>query len=179
MKIYTRGGDSGETRLFSGKRVSKDEARIEALGALDELVAAMGLAKAAPEMEAEAVSLIDELQTELYLVMADVAGETRGEGRLRADAVARLEAQIDRMDKDLPELTDFVIPGAAAKSAALHLARTVCRRAERRLVAVLRDGGLPGRVSAYLNRLSDLLFTLARWVDRDAPDAQKTFKQRL
>jgi cob(I)alamin adenosyltransferase len=178
MKIYTRGGDSGETRLFSGKRVNKDEARIEALGALDELVSAMGLAKAAG-IEAEAVALLDDLQTELYLVMADVAGEARGEGRLRSDAVARLEAHIDRMDADLPELTDFVIPGGAPGSAALHLARTICRRAERRAVSVLREGGLPGRVAAYLNRLSDLLFTLARWVERGAPEAQKTFKQRL
>ena len=179
MKIYTRGGDAGQTSLFSGKRVSKDEARIETLGTIDELVAALGVAKAAPGVEPEMHTLLDGVQTELYLVMADVAGETRGEGRLPADAVARMEAQIDRLDADLPPLKDFVVPGVAPGSAALHLARTICRRAERRLVPVLREEGVPGRTNAYLNRLSDLLFTMARWADRAAPDASPTFKGKL
>lgn len=179
MKIYTRAGDGGETRLFSGKRVGKDEARIEVLGTLDELVAALGVAKAAEGIDEALAGSLDDMQTQLYLVMADVAGEARGEGRLPADIVQRLEAQIDALEEDLPELKDFVIPGVSRVSSALHMARTICRRAERRLAPVLREQGLPGRTSAYLNRLSDLLFTMARWVDRESGDGQRTFKSRL
>ena len=176
MKIYTRGGDKGRTSLYSGRRVDKDDARIEALGDLDETVAVLGLAKlAAPE----AARRIEGFQTQLYLAMADIAADAPGEPRLPGDAAAALEAQIDTLDADLPALTDFVIPGASPASAALHHARTLARRAERRVRTAARAHDLPGGTAIYLNRLSDLLFVLARWVDRDGADSGTTFKERL
>lgn len=178
MKIYTRGGDKGRTSLFSGARVDKDDARIEALGAIDEVVAVLGLAKAAPGA-GDVHERLETLQTELYLVMADIATDGGGEARLQAEAVERLEAAIDTLEADLPALTDFVIPGASPSSAALHHARTVCRRAERRVRSARRAHALPKCVLIYLNRLSDLLFVLARWVDRETPEGGRTFKEAL
>lgn len=179
MKVYTRGGDKGRTSLFTGERVDKNEARIEALGSLDELVAALGMAKVAPGCDGELNRMLENLQTELYLAMSDIAGEATGDSRLPGDAVALLESQIDRMDEDLPPLRDFVIPGASPASAALHHARTVCRRAERRVATVSREFTVPAMILAYVNRLADLLFTMARWVDREDPEAGKTFKETL
>lgn len=195
MKIYTRGGDKGRTSLFSGGRVDKDDTRIEALGSIDELVAALGLAKAVPDVEAAARQQLEMLQTQLYLVMADIAagvpdaaGDEPGGGlaaepirdtRLPGDSAAQLEAAIDALEADLPPLADFVIPGASPASAALHLARTVCRRAERRVLSAAREHVVPVDVGIYLNRLSDLLFVLARWVDRETPGGGTTFKERL
>ena len=185
MKIYTRGGDKGQTSLFTGGRVDKVDTRIEALGSVDELVAVLGIAKAAvgianaagaPE---PARQRIEALQAELYLAMADIAGNPGAAGRLAAAAIERLEQAIDTLDAELPPLTDFLIPGASPASAALHHARTVCRRAERRVLAAARENEQPANVAIYLNRLSDLLFVLARWVDRDEPDGGKTFKETL
>lgn len=178
MKIYTRGGDQGQTSLFSGARVGKDDARIEALGAIDELVAALGLAKAAAGAD-EVHGPIEDVQRKLYLVMSDIAAGEPGAGRLPGGAVGRLEAAIDAADAQLPALTDFLIPGASPGSAALHLARTVCRRAERRCGSAARDHAIPAPVPAYLNRLSDYLFVLARWVDREVPGGASIFKERL
>ena len=179
MKVYTRGGDKGRTSLFTGERVAKDEARIEALGSVDELVAVLGLAKVAPGCDETTHRRLEGLQTELYLAMADIAGEAGADSRLPADAVALLESLIDQMDEDLPQLRDFVIPGATPASAALHHARTVCRRAERRVTAVAHDFPLAPILPAYLNRMADLLFTMARWVDRADPGAGRTFKEKL
>ncbi len=195
MKIYTRGGDKGRTSLFTGGRVDKDDSRIEALGSIDELVAALGLAKAASGLELAARQQIEMVQTQLYLVMADIAagapdatGDEPGgeavarstlESRLPGDVAARLEAAIDQLEADLPPLAEFVIPGASPASAALHLTRTVCRRAERRVLSAAREHVVPEEVGIYLNRLSDLLFVLARWVDREIPGGGTTFKERL
>lgn len=179
MKVYTRGGDKGRTSLFTGERVSKHEARIEALGSLDELVAVLGLAKVAVGCGPDTRRRIEALQAELYLAMADIAGEAGRQSHLPEDAVALLESQIDQMDEDLPPLRDFLIPGATPASAALHLARTVCRRAERRVAVVAQQFALPPGMLAYLNRLADLLFTMARWVDREDPEAARTFRQIL
>ena len=178
MRIYTRGGDKGRTSLFTGGRVDKDDARIEALGSVDELVAVLGVAKAACT-DHEAREWLESVQTELYLVMADIAGGAGGDGRLAADAVERLELTIDRLDAELPPLTDFVIPGASPASAALHHARTICRRGERRVLTAGRESDQPANVAIYLNRLSDLLFVMARWVDRAEPGAARTFKEKL
>lgn len=179
MKIYTRGGDKGRTSLFTGERVPKDDARIEALGAIDELVAVLGLAKVAPGCDPGAQRRIEALQTELYLAMADIAGETAGRSHLPADAVALIERMIDELDAELEPLRDFLIAGASPASAALHHARTVCRRAERRLVSAASQAALGPAIVPYLNRLADLLFILARWVDRADPEAGKTFRQLL
>lgn len=180
MRIYTRGGDKGRTSLFTGDRVAKDDARIEALGTIDELVAALGIAKSAAHPWTRITAELERAQSRLYLAMADIAGSgTAGEDADEAAraAVAALEAEIDALDAELPPLADFVIPGTSPASAALHLARTVCRRAERRVLAASREHALPQAVGAWLNRLSDLLFVMARWVDREGP--APTFKDAL
>ncbi len=177
MKIYTRGGDKGRTSLFSGARVAKDDSRIEALGAIDELVAALGLAKCAAHEWTNITGQLEQAQSRLYLAMADIAGSA-GSNKDTADAaVAALEADIDALDADLPPLADFVIPGTSPASAALHMARTICRRAERRVLAAAREHDVPSSVGVWLNRLSDLLFVMARWVDREGP--APTFKDSL
>jgi cob(I)alamin adenosyltransferase len=178
VKIYTRKGDAGETSLFSGERVAKDEPRMEALGGVDELVAGLGVAKA--EIADQALrDRITAIQSELYLLLSELA--TSGPPRLAlpADATARLEAAIDALEAGLPPLKDFVMPGESRASAALHVARTVCRRAERAVIAAGRAAPVPASAIVYLNRLSDLLFVMARTADHGAGGADKTFKSAL
>lgn len=169
MKIYTRRGDDGTTAMRAGGRVAKDSARIEALGTIDEAQAALGVARAEggdPELEAELIAV----ERDLWVLMAEVAtdpGHLRrfepGVSEVNAAMVERLEASIDVHQEATGEITDFTVPGEDALSAALEMARTVVRRAERRLVAVeLKEGSL---APAYLNRLSDLCWTLARAVE--------------
>jgi cob(I)alamin adenosyltransferase len=181
VKIYTRRGDAGQTRLFTGERVSKDEARLEALGSVDELVAFLGLARSQIE-HPEIRSRLIAIQSELYLILGDIASAAPGgsaASKLPGDAVAILESVIDAYDSILPPLRDFVMPGEARASSALHVARTVCRRAERRVVAVARSFPLGERIPAYLNRLSDLLFVMARLVDHESGRTDRTFKAAL
>ncbi len=180
-KIYTRKGDAGQTSLATGERLSKDEARIEAIGAVDELVAALGLARAeAPD--AELGARLIALQSQLYLLMASLSqsAPARAAGlELPADAVAKLEEAIDGYDAALPPLKDFVMPGESRASAALHVARTTCRRAERRVVRAGTEAPGASAAVAYLNRLSDLLFVMARAADHDAGREDRTFKSAL
>lgn len=165
-RIYTRTGDDGTTGLPGGERVGKDAARIEACGAVDELNAALGVALAgglAPEV-AERVRAV---QHELFELGADLAAPEAGRERvagleLAADRVAALERAIDEVEERLPPLANFILPGGSAGAAALHLARTACRRAERWAVALAREEAVGGSVIPYLNRLADLLFCLAR-----------------
>ncbi|HHQ48037.1 MAG TPA: cob(I)yrinic acid a,c-diamide adenosyltransferase [Acidobacteria bacterium] len=164
MKVYTRRGDGGETGLVSGPRVPKGHPRVEAYGTVDELNAVLGLLLAEPVPEPAAVQLAD-VQRNLFSVGAVLADP---EGRLgdgEWDAVA-LERWIDAMEAELEPLASFVLPGGTRAAALAHLARTVCRRAERRVTAL--DGALPEGLLPYLNRLSDALFVLARWLNRRA-----------
>lgn len=178
MKIYTRGGDEGETGLFGGTRVPKSDPRVQAYGAVDELNAAVGFALAldrdaeeGPVLPADRVA---DLQEDLFAVGARLAAADpeRAERRglippLEDGRVSELEDWIDEMDASLPELDAFVLPGGTAAGAQLHVARTVCRRAERRVVALAEEHPeLRERIVPYINRLSDLLFTLARWTNR-------------
>jgi cob(I)alamin adenosyltransferase len=167
MKIYTRTGDAGETGLFGGARVAKTHPRVEAYGAVDELNACLGLAAAwsdAPAL-AERLSVV---QARLFEVGADLATppETKAAGwvpRVDPAWVAALEAEIDTMEAELPPLTQFILPGGSRAAATLHLARTVCRRAERRVLAARAAGeDVSEVVATYLNRLSDWLFVAAR-----------------
>jgi cob(I)alamin adenosyltransferase len=181
-KIYTRKGDAGQTSLFSGERVSKADPRMEAIGAVDELVAALGLAKA--EIADEGVSArLTAIQGELYLILSEVASAdgTRNAPApsISAEAVSALEMLIDEADAELPELKDFVLPGQTRASAALHLARTACRRAERRMVETAETTTVSEPALKYLNRLSDALFMLARLVDHRAGNQDTTFKSTL
>lgn len=166
---------------MTGARVGKDCANVDALGDVDELVAALGLARA-DAADPDLAAALSRVQAELYLLMADLAAPGEGEApasRLPEDAVARLERLIDETDKRLPPLRDFVMPGETRLSAALHLARAVCRRAERNVVSLARETPVAERALAYLNRLSDLLFVLARWAAHAAGRPDATFKATL
>lgn len=172
MKIYTKTGDRGETGLFGGPRVSKDHPRIEAYGTVDELNCVVGVARAAG-VGAEIDALLARIQNELFSVGAELASSDPG--RLRLNVITNchieyLEQAIDRFDAQLPPLKQFILPVGTSAAAALHLARTVCRRAERCVVALdrLPDESISSELIVYLNRVSDLLFVLARAANRQA-----------
>ncbi len=173
MRIYTRKGDTGTTGLlFGGDRVSKAELRTDAYGTTDEAVSALGLARAALPAGALA-DLVLRLQRELFVVGAELATHvdrrprlTDGVSRLTAPMVSALEAEIDALEADYPMPKEFVLPGESMAGAALDLARTTVRRAERRCVGLAAEGGLPdSQAVPYLNRLADLLFVMARAAD--------------
>lgn len=176
MKIYTRTGDTGETSLFDNTRVSKADPRVDAYGEVDELNACIGAAIAAGIEDDIAVQLV-AIQKDLFAVGARLADPSvRIAGRVTKavvspDDILRLEQAIDQLEADLPPLRRFILPGGSSPGAWLHLSRTVCRRAERRVIA-LRGGAVDGAVEAaviiYLNRLSDLLFVMARAVNHRA-----------
>lgn len=185
MKIYTRRGDGGETDLFGGERVHKDALRVEAYGEVDELNAAVGAAAAAND-EADVASLLSRIQSTLFDVGASLA-TPEAEHRVKANVpqvsdedVAELEAHIDRFEGELEPLKSFVLPGGTAAAAAFHVARAVCRRAERRTVSLHAAEPVELAVLRYLNRLSDLLFTLARLANARAgcPDVPWVGRER-
>lgn len=170
-RIYTRTGDAGQTALGNGARVSKTDLRIAAIGDVDETNAAIGVARlsAPPQID----SMLARLQNDLFDLGADLCVPLRnGETRLRiAPAhVERLEREIDRMNEALQPLASFILPGGCACSAHLHLARTVCRRAERTVIALAAQDDIGSSVLQYLNRLSDHLFVAARYANRDVGD---------
>jgi cob(I)alamin adenosyltransferase len=180
MKIYTRTGDQGDTGLFGGGRVTKSHPRVEAYGDVDELNACIGLARAI-----EPMPRIDEvlvpLQRDLFSIGALLATPDREKMKAHLDKanlddrrIGELERAIDDGDRELEPLKSFIIPGGTPKAAALHVARTVCRRAERRVIA-LGNEEIPAIVVVYLNRLSDLLFTLARVANRRAGAGEVTW----
>ena len=163
MKLYTKQGDDGHTGLFGGGRVPKNDARVCAYGEVDECNSAIGvvIAKGA---DVEMVTMLRQVQSELFTLGAELAAAGgRSPGVKIGDAhVAQLERWIDTADKEMPPLKNFVLPGGTETAAALHLARTVCRRAERTTVALSLQQTVRPAVIIYLNRLSDLLFALAR-----------------
>jgi len=173
-KIYTRGGDRGETSLGDGSRVSKLDGRIEAYGTVDELNAALG-AVLAGEVPAELRRVLERVQNELFDLGADLSVPAGVQGRLRVEQamVDGLEQDCDRFNAGLGELRSFVLPGGTAAAAGLHVARTICRRAERETLRAGREHEIEPLVPVYLNRLSDLLFILSRvanvLVGRDEP----------
>lgn len=180
-KIYTRTGDEGDTGLFGGGRVPKDHPRVEAYGDIDELNAAIGLARSI-----ESMPRIDEIlvpvQRDLFSLGALLATPDRekmreqlAKARLDDERIAQLERAIDDCEAELEPLKAFVLPGGTPKAAALHVARTVCRRAERRVVSFMRDDAVPALAGIYLNRLSDLLFMLARVATKRAGAGEVTW----
>ena len=178
MKIYTKTGDTGETSLFDNSRVSKADPRVDAYGEVDELNACLGAARAAG-LDAELGAALAAIQRELFAVGARLADPSaRISARVTKAAVtdvdiARLEATIDRLELELPPLRRFILPGGCPAGALLHLARTVSRRAERRIVA-LGAAAVEPIIVIYLNRLSDLLFVMARAANHRAgvPDTE-------
>lgn len=175
MKIYTRTGDGGETALFGGRRVRKDDRGVEACGAVDELNAHLGVCRA--WAAGDPARLLAGLQADLLLIGADLAAP-EGPPRVGRDHVGALEAAIDRVSADLPPLRNFILPAGGAGAAALHVARTVARRAERRCVALAGARPVNPHALAYLNRLSDLLFVLARQANASAGAAEEPWIPR-
>jgi cob(I)alamin adenosyltransferase len=176
VKIYSRRGDAGKTDLLGGPRVAKDDVRVESYGAVDELNASLGVCHASTH-HADVRELLERIQSELfdlgaYLASPDVDRRSRnGITEPRAEAIESLEEHIDGFEQQLEPLRRFVLPGGTPAAAAFHVARTVCRRAERCAVALDRADPLEGTALRYLNRLSDLLFVLARLENRRAGQA--------
>lgn len=178
MKIYTRTGDRGETGLFGGGRVAKDHHRVEAYGAVDELNAVIGLVVAALRAAGEdgIAARLELVQADLFTLGAHLATPSAEDGGratahvpdLPSTRVAEMEGWIDEAEGELEPLRTFILPGGVESATRLHLARTVCRRAERRVITLAREVRLDDAVVVYLNRLSDLLFTLARLANRRA-----------
>jgi cob(I)alamin adenosyltransferase len=178
MKIYTKTGDRGETGLFGGQRVRKDDVRVEAYGEVDELNSTLGLALVhlADGTMADVAEELRRVQTDLFTLGANLATPAPEDGgrenayipALDPARIEALERWIDRAEGELEPLKSFVLPGGTPAAAALHLARTVCRRAERRVVTLSHEAHVGQKHSIYLNRLSDLLFTLARLANRRA-----------
>ena len=169
MKIYTRTGDSGETSLLGGKRVSKSSVRVDTYGAVDELNASLGVARA-ETTHSEIREALREIQRDLLSMgakLADPDGEAASiKVALEEGDVEKLEKHIDRFESGLPKLDQFILPGGSKASALLHQARSICRRAERELVTLAGSEAVPPLAVPYLNRLSDLLFVMARLENR-------------
>jgi cob(I)alamin adenosyltransferase len=181
MRIYTRTGDKGDTGLFGGGRVAKDHPRVEAYGDIDELNAALGVARSV-EVMPRIDEVIAPVQRDLFSLGALLATpnpekvrQQLEKARIDDARIEELERAIDACESELEPLTAFILPGGTPKAAALHVARTVCRRAERRVIALQHEVELPSIVVRYLNRLSDLLFVLARLANRRAGAAEVTW----
>ena len=176
-KIVTRTGDDGTTGLADGSRVPKDSARIEACGTIDELNSAIGvlLATALPEALAALAALLLDIQHDLF----DLGGELAipGSVLIRAPQVEKLEAEVEHWNATLPPLREFVLPGGSVAAAACHMARSICRRAERRCWTLTRAEALGPHALHYLNRLSDLLFVLARVLARSAGGSEVLWRR--
>ena len=174
-KVYTRTGDAGQTRLAGGQQVWKDSLRVEAYGTVDELNASIGLVRAMNADSIAASSASAQLEADLRWVqnklfdvgsiLATAPGQTfKNMPTVTAKDVTKLERMIDRCQKDLAPLKEFILPGGGKVSATLHQARTICRRAERICIRLTREESVEAELNKYLNRLSDALFVLARWV---------------
>lgn len=170
-KVYTKTGDKGKTRLAGGQQVWKDSPRVEAFGAVDELNAALGLACAMREDASEVDPVQDELrwmQNKLFDIgglLATAPGQSFANmPRIQAADTAKLEMIMDRYQQELGPLREFILPGGGTVGSQLHVARTICRRAERRCVSLMKKESLDPAIIVFLNRLSDALFVLARWV---------------
>jgi len=177
-RIYTRGGDKGETSLGDGSRVPKLDCRIGAFGAVDELNAALGVILADQDLPERLRGPLERIQNDLFDVGADLSVPFGIGDRLRVEQahVDRLEQLCDEYNADLPELKSFVLPGGTPAAARLHVARTTCRRAERDALTADGEHGINPLVLSYLNRLSDFLFIAARWANADAGRGEPLWK---
>lgn len=167
MKLYTRFGDKGSTSLIGGVVVPKNDLRVEAYGAIDELNAAIGLAIAFSDVT-DAKAALEAIQKDLFIIGAELAAKGsagKKPRRIPPSRISELEKEIDRMWDDLPPLRHFIIPGGSRTAALLHFTRTVCRRAERAIVALAQKEPVNPDTIVYMNRAGDLLFALARYVN--------------
>lgn len=178
MKIYTKKGDSGETSLFGGTRVSKSSARIEAYGTVDELNSVVGLV-ASYSLSPKGTVWTREVQEDLFVLGADLATPPSSKTRINRigeEEIERLEEAIDEMEEELEPLKNFILPGGSGQGATLHMARTVCRRAERAAVACSEEEEISDNAIKFLNRLSDFFFVLARYENKYAGTKEETWK---
>lgn len=183
MKIYTKTGDTGQTGLIGGRRVSKADARIDAYGTVDELNSWIGLVRDQP-INASRRKLLNEIQDRLFTVGAELATDPEKAPKraipvVHADDVLQLEQAMDDMDAELPELRAFVLPGGNQAVSFCHLARTVCRRAERLVIALHQQAPVDEQVLQYLNRLSDYLFVLSRKMAHELYAEEIAWKPRI
>jgi cob(I)alamin adenosyltransferase len=181
LRIYTRSGDKGETSLFGGKRVPKDDKRVEAYGAVDELNSELGHCQLVLNFK-RGSEVIFQVQRELFALGAMLATENvsklEEENKLSETSVTNLEKEIDRMEEQLEPLRGFILPSGSESSSRLHVARSVCRRAERRVVSLSKKESIDPIAVKYLNRLSDFLFVLARYENKLAKVPDVFWKQR-
>lgn len=181
MKIYTKKGDHGYTSLYGGAKVFKHNARIHAYGTVDELNSVLGVALTHP-LSGEGEKILNTLQHQLFILGADLATpqtkKTKTE-RIGNTEIGMLEKSIDELEEHLPPLTQFILPGGSAAGAALHMARTICRRAERETVALKQEEPVSEEAVIYLNRLSDLLFVLARYENQNAGAKETPWKAKV
>ncbi|GAB4044282.1 cob(I)yrinic acid a,c-diamide adenosyltransferase [Spirosoma litoris] len=182
MKIYTKTGDNGQTALIGGRRISKADLRIDAYGTVDELNSWIGLVRDQPVNESRK-GLLKEIQDRLFTVGAELATDpekapTRAIPVITPDDVLQLEQAMDTMDAELPELRAFVLPGGNQSVSFCHLARTVCRRAERLTIALTEESPVDALVLQYLNRLSDYLFVLGRKMAQELNAEEVAWKPR-
>ena len=163
-KIYTRTGDDGTTGLANGERIDKTDSRVAAFGDVDETNSALGVLLAEPDVPPAISTSLTRIQHELFEIGAELS--LPGYTQITGEHVARLEQELDALNDDLPPLKEFVLPGGTRAAAVCHLARTICRRAERSAWAAAKLVPLNPELTRYLNRLSDLLFVMARWLAR-------------
>ncbi len=179
MKIYTKTGDQGQTGLIGGTRVSKDNARLEAYGTVDELNSHIGLLASYP-MEHESILFLEKIQNNLFVIGSYLATDQEKTSAsaflISDDKITEIEVEIDRMNELLPELTSFILPGGHRAAAIAHICRTISRRAERKTVSLSKEHNIEIQIIKYLNRLSDYLFTLARFVNSNAGIIEKSWK---
>ena len=175
--MYTRGGDKGETSLYGAKRVSKDSPRVEAYGTIDELNSVLGVVIAG-STDDQVVSALKSVQAMLFVAGADAASESKSPGvpRISDADTASLERMTDELLRELPTLTNFILPGGTSTGAMIHVARSVCRRAERRIVAASKDQDMNPELLPFFNRLSTFLFDLSRLVNQKAGKKETAWK---
>ena len=188
MKIYTRAGDNGTTSLCDGSRLSKDDMRVEAYGTLDELNAHIGLlisllqtssSKEGVRSAANLTDFLSEIQGELFVIGGELAGAERKEEDLIStqNLIRKLEVNIDELSSQLPVQHHFVLPGGIIPASQSHVCRTICRRAERRIVALSHVAIVSPKILIFVNRLSDYFFTLSRYLNNDCGISEKTWKK--
>ncbi|MCB9217871.1 MAG: cob(I)yrinic acid a,c-diamide adenosyltransferase [Ignavibacteriales bacterium] len=181
MKIYTKTGDDGNTSLFGGERVKKNNLRIEAYGSIDELNASLGLV-IANKASKETSEILEFLQNTLFRIGAELATPENVKSNaiieISSEEIEKLEKLIDKFDSNLPELKHFILPGGSISSSFLHFSRTICRRAERKIVELIEIEKINNNILIFINRLSDLLFILARYENFVSSTPEKEWKSR-
>lgn len=175
MPIYTRFGDNGKTSLFGGEVVEKSNLRVCAYGEIDELNAVIGIISSQTQ-EKEIQEKLEKIQNDLFTIGAELANKKETKTKINPKRTKEMEDDIDNMDKELEVLKNFILPGGDKNAAMIHLSRTICRRAERSVVKLSNEEQIDSAIITYLNRLSDFLFTLARYVNFKKGEKEKIWK---